>query len=411
MSICTSPDMTSVLDVVLQDLDNIMATHIPPVYNYNQHVPFSFHRNTVQPFVSFQPNHQAPRTPNRTTSYSNVNCASTSVDTRDPNRRTHVSPRTRTNPISSAINSHAFMSVFRPDHPHRVELKDHVFISKDATFQLSRYIAYEEWGRDCVLLYKYLDYIFRCQLFSNQVFKLLQPNPFTGRATEYLVFHIGLHRRSDNALLYCLLAPNTIFKTHRNAQKWRVMFGNIEESFMSKTEILAKFRASNISCLPQRTVFADSPMDSVFNPAYSIEVSWEERLIVNQGRIHRIIGDDAYFDKNRKHLKLSQLVESFGNALHATKRMLSSNPSLAVPQGFIDTKHCSFRMELLLPLHVRFNGKMYTFALAIGKSSDQSATYTAKSVLTVNMAYANARLIAPVDALWLKGNQKRNRSK
>ena len=52
-------------------------------------------------------------------------------------------------------------------------LRDFCFISKDCTKRLADYIVNESWGGyDYGLLYKYLDYIFRCQLFRNQVIQI-----------------------------------------------------------------------------------------------------------------------------------------------------------------------------------------------------------------------------------------------
>ena len=131
-------------------------------------------------------------------------------------------------------------------------------------------------------------------------------------------------------------------------------------------------------------------------------MSWEERLLTNQDRIYKVIGSVAFFDPARKHLKLTALCAAFRNALARTRMTAISSPSLAVPQGFVDTKRCNYRMELLLPLVIDFNRMHYRFALAIGKSADRERTYDVKSVLTVSMGYANARLIGTVHSLWLK---------
>ena len=65
----------------------------------------------------------------------------------------------------------------------------------------------------------------------------------------------------------------------------------------------------------------------------------------------------------------------------------------------------STRMELLLPIVIEFpkySQCFYTFALAIGKSTEANARkYVVKSVLTMDMAYANARLVGYVDSSWL----------
>ena len=106
-----------------------------------------------------------------------------------------------------------------------------------------------------------------------------------------------------------------------------------------------------------------------------------------------------------KFMKLSELTIAFDEALQQTQRIAELNPRLAVAQGFVDTKHCKFRMELLLPLVIEFpkgSANYYTFALAISKSTEMnSRKYIAKSILTMDMAYANARLVGYVDSSWL----------
>ena len=133
---------------------------------------------------------------------------------------------------------------------------------------------------------------------------------------------------------------------------------------------------------------------------YTYTVNWEERIITNKDRICKVLGVMEFTEK----WKLRQLMHLFDRSLEKTKKTLSLNPRLAVAQGFVDTKHYKYRMELLLPLTIeypKFSNRFYTFALAISKSPDQSETYTAKSILTLDMAYANARLVSYVDSSWL----------
>lgn len=276
-------------------------------------------------------------------------------------------------------------------------MKDHVFISKDATYRLSEYLIPERWGRDQVLLYKYIDYIFRCQAFANQIIEV------RGNDVHCLIFHTGL-QRSDGTYLWCLLVPNSISKTHKNKQKWRVQFGNIEDSFLTQAGLCQMFESLGMDMfyLPQRTVFCRSLSETIYNKQWPIKVEWETRLLTNQDRIYKVIGKSAFFDSARKHLRLSELVNAFRAALSRTRMIAANTPSLVVPQGFVDTKRTSYRMELLLPLVVLFNGVHYRFALAIGQSIDSSNTYDCKSILTIQMAYANARLIGPVQSPWLR---------
>eukprot|EP00487_Bulimina_marginata_P000724 TRINITY_DN11442_c0_g1_i1.p1 TRINITY_DN11442_c0_g1~~TRINITY_DN11442_c0_g1_i1.p1 ORF type:complete len:140 (+),score=2.89 TRINITY_DN11442_c0_g1_i1:337-756(+) len=125
------------------------------------------------------------------------------------------------------------------------------------------------------------------------------------------------------------------------------------------------------------------------------------------------MGKEAFFDAACKHLKLSQLIEAFNSGLARTQRMVESNPRLAVPQGFVDTKHREYRMELLLPLIVefpRYSGQHYKFALVVDKSKQLNRKYVVKSILTLDMAYGNARLIGNVDSLWLYHGNKQNKN-
>jgi len=321
--------------------------------------------------------------------------------------------KSKTEPVINGMESHprsrgAVHIRFTVPNDGKLQLKDHIFISKDCTYRLGQYIVKENWGKQCSLLYKYLDYIFRCQVFKRQIVELHHcRNP----RVQFLVLHSGLQRRSDNEFLYVLLVPNAMTKL----QKWRVQYGNIRNSFMSKDELLSKLRESGISIvndsdLPQRTKFTESLSDLLFDESRSIQANWEERLTTNQDRIYKVMGSAAFFDDSNKFLKLSELIEAFETALPKTERLAQLNPRLAVAQGFVDTKHSKFRMELLVPIIIRFpkrNGNFYKFALALGKSQE-SKRYVVKSILTLDMAYANARLVGYVDSLWLYFGNKRS---
>lgn len=168
---------------------------------------------------------------------------------------------------------------FQVPNDGKLQLKDHIFISKDCTYRLSQHIVQENWGKQCSLLYKYLDYIFRCQCFKGEVLELHarghghHQKQRSKKRQELLVFHSGLQRRADNAFLYVLLVPNSISKL----QRWRVQFGNIRNSFVSKRELLAKLAESGMDTLneqdlPKRTKFTESIADLLFDDTRSIQV-------------------------------------------------------------------------------------------------------------------------------------------
>ena len=98
-------------------------------------------------------------------------------------------------------------------------LKYHVFISKQTTQELSDHIIKENWGKNNILLYKYLDYIWRFQLLD----KMVKEFAFHGK--KRLMFNTGLKRRSDNKDLYLCLIPNNAYSNKSITQAWRVALG------------------------------------------------------------------------------------------------------------------------------------------------------------------------------------------
>ena len=160
------------------------------------------------------------------------------------------------------------ISIFEAGPEIKLQLKDYVFISKDCTNKLAQYLVKEEWGKSHALLYKYLDYIFRCQAFGKQciIIKHCQT------PKKFLLFNTGLQRKCDNQTLYALLIPNNI----PNSQDWRVPFGPIENSFVSEDELRSKLKRCNMiipeNKIPQRTKFNTCLSDLLYDDAYSITV-------------------------------------------------------------------------------------------------------------------------------------------
>ena len=117
------------------------------------------------------------------------------------------------------FNEKTECSVYVPkDTSIASDIKYHVFLSKPATRQLANYIMSEDWGKDNILLYKYLDYIWRFQLIDKMVKK------FTYKGNDYLVFHTGLHKRDNNDDVYLVLIPNYIhnFDSKAFQQPWKL---------------------------------------------------------------------------------------------------------------------------------------------------------------------------------------------
>jgi len=373
----------AVLDSVLDNLDDLLLEHLPaPVPAPLPASPQLDVTNSPLPLAMSQMG-------SKTASYNSL----TSLDTLSSAPERLERDSSRASLLSGCVTR---IVPFDPSGSLRLQLKDYVFISKDCTRRLADYVAREPWGAECGLLYKYLDYIFRCQAFKRQTIEV------DDGSHQFLVFHSGLQRRRDGEALFVLLVPNKKYV----AQSWRVQFGNIRNSFVSRRELLAKLKEPHVveDYLPQRTRFEASPIDAVYDHRLPIAVDWEERLTTNKDRLCRVLGSVAFFDRNWRFLRLSELAQAFEAALARTRRRRDIAPErLAVAQGFVDSKHHKFRMELLLPLSVEFprgSGAWFAFALAIARQSDGEA-YMAKSLLTMDMAYANARLVGYVRSEWL----------
>ena len=85
----------------------------------------------------------------------------------------------------------------------------------------------------------------------------------------------------------------------------------------------------------------------------------------------------------------------------AKKRTL--NPRRVLPQLYYDSERCRFRQQLLMPLHL-MQEKAADLALTIMHvcNDDGTLRYYATTVLTIGMAYNNARIFHSVENPWLR---------
>jgi len=131
---------------------------------------------------------------------------------------------------------------FKVNSPKLPHLKQHIYISKEATFALAKYIKYENWGRNNWRLYNYLDYMWRLQLIDNNV------KIFKYKDQQRLVFNTGLYSRNKNKIVYLVLVQNILSCNNyerKCIQEWRVAChkGNGKNvSFSTKKELICKYR-------------------------------------------------------------------------------------------------------------------------------------------------------------------------
>jgi len=135
---------------------------------------------------------------------------------------------------------------------------------------------------------------------------------------------------------------------------------------------------------PDIADFFQHPEDLIFNPRCQLIPQLDHIIEDNLGR----------FPAHIQALDSSEIVRRLTGAIDEVKKRVRTNYKLAVPQYYNN------RIQLLLPLNLTPGSPNPDLALAIHKISED--TYTARTCLTLKMAYNNARLIVKPQSSWLK---------
>jgi hypothetical protein len=136
--------------------------------------------------------------------------------------------------------------------------------------------------------------------------------------------------------------------------------------------------------LPDVANFFDKPELLLFNPKCD--------LIPD---IDHIIKDNlSRFPSHLQQADEAELRRQITGAIDDVKKRVRTNYKIAVPQ-YYDGK-----IQLLLPLWLTSGSPNPDLALVVHKLNDK--IYTARTCLTLKMAYNNARLIVKPQSNWLK---------
>lgn len=138
------------------------------------------------------------------------------------------------------------------------------------------------------------------------------------------------------------------------------------------------------SRMPALADFFQKPEELIFNPNCELIADIDHIIEDNQGR----------FPIHLQNYSSADLRKALEGAIEEVKRKIKTNYKLAVPQFY------KGRIQLLLPLCLTPNSPNPDLALAAYKLSD--STYTARTILSIKMAYNNARLIVKPQSTWLK---------
>lgn len=141
--------------------------------------------------------------------------------------------------------------------------------------------------------------------------------------------------------------------------------------------------------LPERATYFDEPADLLYDPRLDFRPQYEHIVV---GRLDRF-PEHLQNDERRRTEALRQAIQ------HAIFRV-EQNYKTAIPQYYWPTRDEKDpgKLQLLLPVCLEDVSRA-DLALSIDRLGD---VYRAATVLTLDMAYNNARLIARPDKEWLE---------
>ena len=280
-----------------------------------------------------------------------------------------------------------FDFAFVPNYPEPLE-------------RLKNLAANEHWGRGARMLRSYFNHMFDKVMDDG----LLTVHPNGNSA----VFHTGLLTRSDQDI-YAVFVPNE----RDDAQDW-FFRGFSTRDAIGLGDLLAEHED-----LPARPRFIQRPEQAFYSTqSGQPECDWPSLILDNVSRIPRElihdatedrillpdlrdIGKEAYIEcleEVERRLAddegLKVLVSWFESALDRAMDKLDIDYKMAVPSWHAKDK-C---VALMLPLNTHQRG--VNIALAV-KWDEANGYYIGLNLLTLEMAYNNARLIARPEASWL----------
>mmetsp|Transcript_51232 Transcript_51232/g.62679 ORF Transcript_51232/g.62679 Transcript_51232/m.62679 type:complete len:356 (+) Transcript_51232:146-1213(+) len=288
------------------------------------------------------------------------------------------------------------------------DIKYHVFIPMQATKGLATLIQDENWGENNVLLYKYLDYVWRFQLIDGQI-KL-----YTHKNEKRLLFHTGLYTKYSDEPVYLGLIPNKPGRK-KGIQPWRVHFGYIQgknisfRSFLTKDKLLKEHKLFE-SDIPNETNFFKDYRDGIFYPEYNFVINMDQHFINMKSRITKVILGDIKLKEDMNINCLFDVITKDSLCISIKKAITNArnNGNIVGVQAFVERDirngvkfTIGYHLELIIPFTLIFDNKAIYFAVVL-RPNHKCKMYTIYAIISRQMAYCNSRLVAPVTLPWLK---------
>jgi len=259
-----------------------------------------------------------------------------------------------------AYNSKLFQFAFFPKYDDSIKyLAEKLADPEDWDFSDAKTKSYQ-------ILKNYIEFTFR-RLEQEQKIAFTKDN-------TYACFNTGLVT-SNLEDIYAFFEK---YKNPRSGQTIPFCF----KAFLKRSdnELLKHFSDN----LPEIADFFENPALLLFNPRCE--------LIPD---IDHIISDNiSRFPAHLQQSDDGELRRQLVGSIDEVRKKVKSNYKIAVPQYYAG------KIQLLLPLCLTPHSKNPDLALVVHKLNDK--TYTARTCLTLKMAYNNARLIVKPQSHWLK---------
>ena len=254
--------------------------------------------------------------------------------------------------------------------PLPYELYEFAYCHSSNFDNLANLAAEEKWGVENCILRSYVIHLYKrlAQLYNDLP---------EGKECEHLYmtdevacFDTGLYTDRYESI-YAFFSPN-------------IREGATQDWFLKGFFKTSDPTLRSIEVLPQRIQFTDTPADLVYDYHCKIRLN-----------IDHILGDANNLSRVPELLQSPEnsmlLHRVFEGAVKEAERRAAANYMLAVPQ------YHNGRIQLLLPLCL--TGSEPELALAIQR---EDGYYSARTCLTLDMAYNNARLIARPEVSWIR---------
>lgn len=250
--------------------------------------------------------------------------------------------------------------------------------TKDMEFQdyineLAGKISEEDWGTDNKILKNYLNFTFSKLATDYNRSREEDKSKYISFKDDKCCFNTGLFNDFYEPV-FAYFKKNT-FKIEGDDQSpW----------FLIGFKVPSDFELNVFTELPLRAQFFVDSSELVYD--YRLEVRANVRHILgDQENINRL--PDSY-----KQMETMMLVQILEGAIKTAEKRVSANYKLAVPQYYKNN------LQLLIPLTL-VKDSQADLALVLKKEGN---IYTARTCLTLDMAYNNARLIVKPESEWLK---------